>query len=407
MISFMEKKESKLARKLISCFVAVTFVFTVVVPPNTFAQVSPPQVLNLPMPGAMVNPTMGFNPALIKGITFHPENPMMFNFIVHPGDNALEGKAFEEESAKLVRYFLAALTIPEEKMWVNLSPYEKDRIIPQSLSETELGQVLLTQDYMLKQLTASLMYPENELGSDFWNRVYSKAEEKYGTTEVPMDTFNKIWIIPQEAVLYENEKSVFVVESKLKVLLEEDYLALEKNQGNTEHGLGDVTKADLKSIDNVSTAVIRDILIPEIEKEVNQGETFAQLRQIFNSIILAKWYKTNLQNSFLSQIYVNKDAVEGINIADKNVKKKVYDQYIKAFEKGVFDFIKDEYNPQTQELVPRKYFSGGVLASVENAKMRTDDSEVSLAMVYDGLDGAKDHFFVQTIHLLIHYLPKN
>ena len=38
--------------------------------------------------------------------------------------------------------------------------------------QTEMGRDLLAQDYMLKQLTASLMYPEKELGQEFWNRVY-------------------------------------------------------------------------------------------------------------------------------------------------------------------------------------------------------------------------------------------
>ncbi len=53
---------------------------------------------------------------------------------------------------KLIKYFMAALTIPEEDLWVNLSPYEAHRITPQKLGETELGKSLLSQDYILKQL---------------------------------------------------------------------------------------------------------------------------------------------------------------------------------------------------------------------------------------------------------------
>ncbi|MCK5579962.1 MAG: hypothetical protein KAJ18_01670 [Candidatus Omnitrophica bacterium] len=68
----------------------------------------------------------------------------------------------------------------------------------------EMGRDLLAQDYLLKQLTASLMYPEDELGKKFWDRVYAKAKEKYGHTNIPMDTFNKVWIVPEKAVVYEN-----------------------------------------------------------------------------------------------------------------------------------------------------------------------------------------------------------
>jgi len=116
----------------------------------------------------------------------------LFDFIVHPGDSGLQDQAFQNESSKLIKYFLAALTIPEDEMWVNLSPYEKDRIIPGGFGDTEMGRDLLAQDYLLKQLTASLMYPDEKLGNDFWKRVYQKAQEKYGTSEVPINTFNKV-----------------------------------------------------------------------------------------------------------------------------------------------------------------------------------------------------------------------
>jgi ABC-type sulfate/molybdate transport systems ATPase subunit len=72
-------------------------------------------------------------------------------------------KAFNPESSKLIKYFLASLTIPEKDLWVNLShPYEKDRMIARkNLGQTEMGRDMLAQDYILKQLTASLIYPES------------------------------------------------------------------------------------------------------------------------------------------------------------------------------------------------------------------------------------------------------
>ena len=91
-----------------------------------------------------------------------------------------------------------------------------------------MGRDLLAQDYLLKQLTASLIYPEDATGKEFWNRIYAEAAEKFGTTNIPVNTFNKVWIVPEKAVVYENAKAAtaYVVESKLKVMLEEDYLAL-------------------------------------------------------------------------------------------------------------------------------------------------------------------------------------
>ena len=73
-----------------------------------------------------------------------------------------------------------------------------------------MGQDLLAQDYILKQLTASLIYPEDGLGKKFWDRVYQKAQDLYGTTDIPIETFNKVWIMPDKALVYDYGQSALV-----------------------------------------------------------------------------------------------------------------------------------------------------------------------------------------------------
>ena len=77
---------------------------------------------------------------------------------------------------------------------------------------------------------------KNEIGKKFWKRIYEEAAKKFGTTNIPVNTFNKVWIIPEKAVVYENVKAgtAYVVESKLKVMLEADYLAMEKSEGRIQ-----------------------------------------------------------------------------------------------------------------------------------------------------------------------------
>ena len=221
---FNKKGRVCLSYKLFSALLCLTFMISLVIPPGTaYAQLAPPTVLNLPAPGTMLPVTPAFTPVLIRGITVHPENQLLFDFIVDRGADHLDGDALKEESTKLIKYFMAALTVPDEELWVNLSPYEKDRIIPKGFGDTLMGQDLLAQDYILKQLTASMMYPEDELGQTFWNRVYAKAQEKYGTTDIPMNTFNKVWIVPEKAVVYEHGNSAFVGKSHLKGILESHY----------------------------------------------------------------------------------------------------------------------------------------------------------------------------------------
>ena len=187
----------------------------------------------------------------------------------------------------MIKYFLAALTIPEKDLWVNLSPYEKDRIIPHSFGLTEMGRDLLAEDYMLKQITASLIYPEDEIGKKFWKRIYEEAEKKFGTTNIPVNTFNKVWIVPEKAVVYENAKAgtAYVVEAKLKVMLEQDYLSLEKHTGINSLPLAGRVR-ERRDINALGSQIVREIVIPELTKEVNENKNFAHLRQVYNSLIL-------------------------------------------------------------------------------------------------------------------------
>ena len=94
-------------------------------------------------------------------------------------------------------------------------------------------------------------------------------------------------------------------------------------------------------------------------KEVNEDKNFAQLRQVYNSLILATWYKKKIKDSILEQVYADKNKVAGVNIDDPQEKEKIYQRYLQAFKKGVYNYIKEEIDPLTQETIPRKYFSGG------------------------------------------------
>lgn len=363
-------------KKVCSIALIIAFVVNLVLP-QAYAQNIFPAV-NLPVPGTAVMPTPGFSPMLIKGVNIHPEDALVFDFLIDKGDAKLEGDAFKDESQRLIKYFLAALAVPENQMWVNLSPYEKDRIVPDVFGATEMGRDLLAQDYLLKQLTSSLTNPEGDLGDEFWTRVRSKAKKQFGTEDVPMNTFNKIWIVPERAQIYEHEKGAYVTNAYLKVMLEEDYLALEVNKNSMEHGLGNVKKEDLKVMSGVQSEVIREILIPEIEREVNEGATFANLRQIYYAVILASWYKEALKESLLGQAFADKGKTEGLLSEDKQVNQRIYEQYVEAFKKGAYDLVKDDYDPDTQTVVSRKYFSGGATLNPEESGVMVTTSKAPL-----------------------------
>ena len=361
-------------KRFLCLFIGTAFIFTSIIPAS-YAQA----VFNLPEPGQMVALSEVFAPVVLKGMSIHPEDPLLFDFIVDNGHTGLKGQALTNETTKLVKYFLAGLAVPETDLWVNLSPKEKDRIMADDLSHTDVGRDMLAQDYMLKQITSTLMYPEEDLGRRFWDQVYAETYQKLGHVDVPVDSFNKVWITPDEATVYQNGNKAFVAGAHLKVMLESDYEAAK---------MGDAAAVD--ATQELAKQVVRDIILPVLEKEVNEGKNFAPLRQVFQSMILAGWYKNALKASLLNQVYSNSNKVDGIDIAEKNAKQKVYAQYMEAYQKGVYNYIKEELDQNTDEIVARKYFSGGqnLIAAVnpkddgvaEDVKSTGETTTVSYSM---------------------------
>ena len=130
-----------LSKKFISGFLILAFTL------NTF--ISPVFGFDIP---AMVQQSMMqvYYPLTIKGVSFDPFNPFTFNFLLDTGSTKRQGIGFrvsgiekehtiEEEAHNLMEYFLLGLTLPEDDIWVNLSAYEKDKILPESIDKTIIG----------------------------------------------------------------------------------------------------------------------------------------------------------------------------------------------------------------------------------------------------------------------------
>jgi hypothetical protein len=315
----------------------------------------------LPPVGRRLACSEPFQPPVLQGMWLHPQDPFHFDFILNQGDGpvsraepdgALEQTGIRQQSRKLLKYFLAALTIPQDELWVNLSPDGSDRIVPEAFGRTQMGRDMLAQDYLLKQLTASLMYPEQGVGKAFWEQVYQKIDQRYPQALArDADGFldlmqaGKVWIVPDTAELYTRGDQVVILNSRLKVMMEREYLQ---------------TQAAGGEMSDETSAIVEKIIIPALEKEVNTGRHFAPLRQIYHSMILATWFKRNLAQSLLNQQYADRKKVLGVHIQDPQAARKIFKQYLASFRQGVFDYIREDYDTQTRTVIPRRYFAGGL-----------------------------------------------
>ncbi len=113
-------------KRICVLFLLNSFILSSVLPGSAYAQ-----ALTLPAPGTMLGTSEAYTPLIFKGLQIQPQNPMLFDFIVDTGDTGLtagkDDAAIRTESQKLIKYFLASLTLPEKDQWVNLSPSDRVR----------------------------------------------------------------------------------------------------------------------------------------------------------------------------------------------------------------------------------------------------------------------------------------
>jgi len=341
----------------------VIFCLAFSLPSVTFAQAI--TYANLPPAGRILKSAPAMLYPVLTGVRFNPDDPLNLTFLA---DSGSEKKIEPKVAERLIRYFLAGLTVPEDELWVNLSPYEKERIAPDDLAVTDLGRDMLAQDYVLKQLAASLTYPENKDGKDYWSDIYEGLYKQFGNDRMAVNSFNKVWITPGKTKIYETDSAAFIAKADLQVLTEFDYDAFLRNSDEAA---------------NPSTALavkaLRERVVPAISEEVNHGANFSQLRQIYRSLILAVWFKQKFKESFYKS-YINQAKVKGIDLAEKNSREKIFNLYVKAFKKGAYNYVKGENDPHSKKRLRRRYYSGGMdmQALAPNVRAATVPAPVKL-----------------------------
>ena len=125
MLVLSHNTKSNLFVRLVFRSFVIVLIFSLTFYPsiNYAQQIS---IVNLPQPGTLVNLSAAYVPVLIKGLRVHKDNPLAMDFIVDTGNTGLklghagDKQILSDESKRLIKYFLAALTLPEKEIWVNL-----------------------------------------------------------------------------------------------------------------------------------------------------------------------------------------------------------------------------------------------------------------------------------------------
>jgi|GEM_PF-5330927 len=315
-----------------------------------------------------------FRPLHLRYLQYLPEQNS-FRLLIDKGD-ALKGtgpkKEAEDTTKTLLKYFFIGLSLPNDSFWVNLRPDSPDNIIDPLLAQTDVGKILLEADLQLKKDTARFTSPDTPEGRECWDKLYQKAGELFGTENITISTLTRPWIVPDEIIIREANDNAYIYKATLKVMLEEDYLVKSqitnsKSQTNPNTQIQNYQQYQfkdprLKELNAYSSQLIREAIIPKLTKEINASKSYAPLRQVYYSLILAQWFKTNMQKEPSLKETVP-DLINSKNLANLTSqhpwnKFTYFTAYKENFQKGEYNLKEPRYTPFGQTI--RTYFSGGI-----------------------------------------------
>jgi len=313
------------------------------------------------------SPEARYRPLHLRYLSFDSANNNFKLLIDKGSDKNFKTSDLENASRDLLKYFFIGLALPNETFWVNLRPDSPDQIIDPLLEQTDIGRILLEADVELKKDTALATSPDTKEGKVYWDKLYQKAEELYGTNEVTIPTLTRPWIVPDEVIISENQSSAYIYKATLKVMLEEDYL---KSTSKALKGYSTYDFKDdrAKELNEYSTQLLKELVIPKITQTINTSKKYASLRQVYYSLILAQWFKAKFQSTSAqgsgAQVNAYNDLINSKDLSNLTSeipysKDTYFKQYQKSFQNGEYKFDLPVSTPQGQSI--RSYFSGGAL----------------------------------------------
>jgi len=282
-----------------------------------------------------------------------------FNLLLDKGDfmKGLSPKGtdpedkFKDETRILLNYFFVGISLPNDTFWVNLRPDSPEQIIDDTLAETDVGKILLEADLQLKKDTAKFTSPETPQGKDYWDKLYQKAGELFGSDNITIPTLTRPWIVPDEIIIRESTDNAYIYKATLKVMLEQDYL-----KDSTVYNFKDER---LKELNEYSSQLIRELIIPKLIKDVNTAKRYAPLRQVYYSLIMAQWFKSRFYGKGgLYSWLIDKKNLNGITSKENWSQSTYFKAYQQSFKDGEYNIKTPVSTPLGQTI--RSYFSGGI-----------------------------------------------
>ena len=327
--------------RLIKKIIVLALIFCLVFEQTGFAQAAAPMGIPAYLSGFSIPDK--FRPVHLRYLSYDPI-ANNFDLLLDKGDaKDLKQNQIEETTQELLKYFQIGITLPNKSFWVNLRPDGENDVIDPFVEKTDLGKVLLEADLQLKKDMAKCTSPDTAEGRQYWDKLYQKAGSLFGGMEVSIPTFTRPWIVPGEIIIRETDESAYIYKATLKVMLEQDYL-----KSSAEYSFDDER---LKILNDYSSQLIRQQVIPKLTKMVNSSKQYAPLRQVYYSLILAQWFKQKFHGKEgICSSRIDKMDLSDLGSKTKWSKSTYFKAYQKSFKNGEYNLSESVYNSYGQTI---------------------------------------------------------
>ncbi len=317
-------------KKVISILLSFVFFFSTLFPSPVLAG-SLPVVIDF----SSVSEVLGYEPtAYLSGINFTSEDEVTFIW------KKIRNRAMSKlERDTNIKFFLLALAIPDEQLWVNLNILLNDlQVLGHELLYTDIGKVLMYSDVKLKEDVQRLFDR-----SEFWEKL---AEAGYDiTSESPeLGLSPRFWIVPGNMEVFLSQRGIAIKEADLEVMFE--LRASPKMEGS--------------DLVRLAKDLIKKEILPELNYTVNHDQRYSLLRQVYYACIIAQWYKKYAKDevqSLFNQL-VNSGQIGGLQ-SDRLWSPRWYlDEYVKMYRNQIWQDYGEGW----------EFSSGGIYLRVLNLK---------------------------------------
>lgn len=250
--------------------------------------------------------------------------------------------------------FITGLAVSNEKFWVNLMPWEPDRIIDEELSQSEVGRIMLEADLQMKKDFCNYINPcDNKMSKDLWDLLDNKRETliQLCMNKYPGEIQNKDniyfrpvtrqWIIPDKVFTYSNDTQIYVINATLTIQSEpvadhSSFVVYNQDVKTLSQGCIDELNRSAKEYGEYFKEMSDNIILPSVIADVNYDDKYENLREVYVALALAQWYKSTIDPSrdIFRDIYSSDfTAPKSLNPWSPN---EIWEDLVYSFENGEF-----------------------------------------------------------------------